>query len=51
MDIDTDVETLDDTIELTIKLPTSKDKPEEFTYIISKNDGNNYKKEDFKEEQ
>lgn len=45
IDIPTDVENLDDTMELTIYLPTSKDKTESFTFVVSKEDRETYKEE------
>jgi hypothetical protein len=43
MDIPVDVSSLDDTVEITIYLPNSGGKTEEFTYVISEDDRNNFK--------
>ena len=50
IDIPTDVEKLDDTMELTIYLPTSEDKTEAFTFVISEDDRNNYKDDEITED-
>lgn len=50
IDIPTDVKSLDDTMELTIYLPTSEDKTEAFTFVISEDDRNNYKGEEISED-
>lgn len=46
VDISTDVKNLDDTLELTIYLPTSEGKNKAFKYVISEEDRNNYKGEE-----
>lgn len=50
IDIPTDVKSLDDTMELTIYLPTSENKTEAFTFVISEDDRNNYKIEEISED-
>ncbi len=50
IDIPTDVKSLDDTMELTIYLPSSNNKVTAFKYVISEEDRNSYKGEEIPED-
>lgn len=50
MTIDTDVENLDDSMELTVKLPTSEGEEKSFTYSVSAEDRDDYKGEEISED-